>query len=202
MKKLSKINESVWGDIRRRAEGQEVRKEDRNSLKDAFHKMKEMTFIYPKRNWSSGVDFEWAPCNLGAESYDQPGLWLTSEDILELNDMLKDTGYMIAGSAAFGSLSSRTFEKKKIGKTWYLIFGEGSQRVYIPNFGYYSEGLPDKPIKPTGKDHTPYGCMHIGKAGYAMLWNAGQSYLSKVYINSNQGDTSDKFQVRLVKRIS
>lgn len=199
------IGESLWGSIRDRVNGDDVRKEDDSKFRIPFQKIKEMELIYPRAEWHLGVDYEWTPCNFGAESYDQPGWYLNSEEIIELDRYLKSTnsGYEIAGNMAFDILRNRKFEKKKIGKWWYYIFGkEGDKRLYIPNFGCYSEGSNTLYI-PTKADSTYYGwCWPKDGAGYVQLKNAGNSFLTKSYIESNQTSESDKFQVRLVKRIS
>lgn len=200
MKKLSKITESIWADLEDRSSGDVSRRED-YEYTNIFKKIKTMELIHPSVEWVLGVDYLWTPCNFGAESYDQPGLYLNSEELVELHEFLKNTEYEIAGSMAFDILRNRRFEKKKIGKTWYYIFGgDDDKKLYIPNFGVYTEGS-DNLIKPTGNDAAYYGCYHIEGAGYTQIKNAGKSYLCKTYINSSQGTDSDRFQVRLVKKI-
>ncbi len=203
--KNDKLSESVWNDIRRRGIGTDVKAEDDNKFRKEFERIKQMELIHPKVEWHLGVDYEWTPCNFGAESYDQPGWYLNSEEIVELAEYLKSTnsGYEIAGNMAFDILRNRRFEKKKIGKWWYYIFGrEGDTLLYIPNFGCYSEGSNTLhiPIKTTPMY---YGCCWPKDgAGYTQIQNDGKSLLTKTYIESNQTSESDRFQVRLVKRIS
>lgn len=200
------VGESVWGDIRKRGNGTDVKKEDDNKFRKEFERIKQMELIHPKAEWHLGLDYEWTPCNFGAESYDQPGWYLNSEEIVELAEYLKSTesGYEMAGSSAFDILRNRHWEEKKIGKWWFFVFGrEGEDLLYIPNFGCYSEDSPDKFYRPLKLDPTYYGwCWPNDGAGYMQIKKAGKSLLTKGYINSNQTAESDKFQVRLVKRIS
>ena len=200
------IKESVWSDLQKRGSGDVIRKEDDSKFRIPFQKIKEMELIHPKEECHLDVDYEWTPCNFGAESYDQPGWYLNSEEIVELAEYLKSTnsGYEIAGNSAFDILKNRYWEEKKIGKWWFFVFGrEGGDLLYIPNFGCYSENSPDKFYRPLKLDPTYYGCCWSNDgSGFMQIKKAGKSILIKGYINSNQTSESDKLQVRLVKRIS
>ena len=201
MKKLSNIDESIWSDLQDRSSGALVRKED-YKYGEWFSKIKEMELLHPSISWHSGLDFIWTPCNFGAESYDQPGLYLNSEEIIELGNFLENTDYEIAGYSAFGMLGNRRFEKKKIGKWWYYIFVcDDDKELYIPNFGVYAEGDPNNLLKPTKDSLTYYGGVHKSGAEYTAIKNRGKSLDCQTYINSNQTSESDRFQVRLVKKI-
>ena len=198
------IGESVWSDIHKRSNGETVRKEDEYKYHKEVEKIKKMDFIHPKAVMHLGVDYEWAPCNLGSDSFDQPGLYLNSEEIVELNDYLKGSGYEIAGGQAFQMLTNRTWKLKRIDKWWsYEFVCDGNQFLYIPNFGCYSESDPNTLNHIRKIDYTYYGiCWPKDGAGYVQMKNYTKSLSTNVYIESNQTEESDKFQVRLVKKIS
>ena len=201
------IGESLWSDLQNKSMGKSIRKEDdlapAGKFHDDFLKILKMPLIYPKANWHLGVDYEWTPCNFGADDYDKPGLYLNSEEIVELNEYLKGTEYEIAGDLAFDILRNRHWEKKKIGDWWYYIFGRpGDESLYIGNFGVWPEDYTGKFIVPTKTTPFYYGHYYIEGAGYTQIYNSGKSLLTKSYVNSNQTEESDRFQVRLVKRIS
>lgn len=196
------IGESVWNDIRRRGIGADVKAEDDNKFRKEFERIKQMELIHPKVEWHLGADFLWTPCNFGAESYDQPGLYLNSEEIIELGNFLENTDYRIAGNAAFDLLRNRRFEKKKIGKWWYYIFVcDDDKELYIPNFGCYSEVNYNKLLMPTKDSLTYYGGAYKSGAGYAAIKSKGKFFDCKTYTNSNQTSESDRFQIRLVKMV-
>lgn len=196
------IGESVWNDIRRRGIGSDVKAEDDNKFRKEFERIKQMELIHPKVEWHLGVDYEWTPCNFGAESYDQPGWYLNSEEIVELGNFLENTDYRIAGNAAFDLLRNRRFEKKKIGKWWYYIFVcDDDKELYIPNFGVYAEGNPDNLLTPTKDSLTYYGGAYKSGAGYTAIKSKGKIFDCKTYTNSNQTSESDRFQIRLVKKV-
>ena len=198
MRKLSNIDESMWGGVMDRSAGRTTRNEDYNEFREEFEKIKKMELIE-----GYGSRFLWTPCNFGAESYDQPGRYLDYEEIIELNKYLKSTGsdYEIAGDEAFSHLIGRPFTKEKRGKWWYFIFSwnkDNSNPLYIPNFGYYSMG---KMITPTKSDAFYYGMDWMNKsAGYVVLRNPDNYLTKKIY--TLKPTSEDKLQVRLVKRIS
>lgn len=200
------IGESIWADIHRRSNGERVRKEDRNKLTEGIEKTRKQEFVHLKE-WRTGLDYAFAPCNFGADSYDEPGLYLNSEELAELRDLLADTEFEIASIMAWDLLINRPFERKKIKGYWYYIFDDGENKLYVPNFGYISEYYalhPEQEEKISGldkKSHTPYGACLKDGAYYIMLYNEEKSFMSKLYKN-NDGPLTDKFQVRLVKRIS
>ena len=196
------IGESVWNDIRRRGIGADVKAEDDNKFRKEFERIKQMELIHPKVEWHLGADFLWTPCNFGAESYDQPGLYLNSEEIIELGNFLENTDYRIAGNAAFDLLRNRRFEKKKIGKWWYYIFVcDDDKELYIPNFGCYSEENYNELLMPTKDSLTYYGGAYKSGAGYTAIKSKGKILDCKTYTNSNQTSESDRFQIRLVKMV-
>ena len=82
------ITESIWSDIQDRSMGKTVRKEDIHWYTEPFNKIKEMELIDMSNKMDLGVKYLWTPCNFGAESYKQPGLYLTYDEILELNEFL------------------------------------------------------------------------------------------------------------------
>lgn len=202
------IGESVWVDMHKRSNGSEIRKEDRNKLVDALEKAKKQEFIHFPKEWRVGLDYAFAPCNFGADSYDEPGLYLNSEELVELRDLLADTEFEIARQTAFDLLINRPFKKEKINGYWHYIFDDGTNKLNIPNFGYISEYYAKHPGEKekisghnTKNEHFPYGCCLKDGAYYIMLYNEGKSFLSKLYKN-NDGPLTDRFQVRLVKKIS
>lgn len=200
------IGESVWTDIHKRSNGSEIRKEDRNKLTDGIEKARKQEFVHLKE-WRTGRDYAFAPCNFGADSYDEPGLYLNSEELVELRDLLADTEFEIASIMVWDLLINRPFERKKIKGYWHYIFDDGENKLHIPNFGYISEYYakhPEQGENISGLDkrsHTPYGACLKDGAYYIMLYNEDKSFMSKLYKN-NDGPLTDKLQVRLVKKIS
>ena len=201
------IEESVWSDIHRRSNGTEIRKEDRNKLTDGIEKARKQEFVHFPKEWRVGPDYTFAPCNFGADSYDEPGLYLNSEELVELKDLLVDTEFEIAGSMAWDLLSDRPFEREKIKGYWHYVFDDGENKLHVPNFGFISKYYAQHPeqeenISGTDKrSYTTYGACLRDKAYYIMLYNVEKSFMNKLYKNYD-GPLTDKLQVRLVKRIS
>ena len=148
MRKLSEITESIWSDIQDRSSGDTIRKEDIHWYTEPFNKIKEMELIDMSHKMDLGVKYLWTPCNFGAESYRQPGLYLTCDEILELNEFLKDTDYEIAGASAYKSLITKEFYLKTTNGYWDYVFKSANSDTYlhIPGFGYKTA---DKLYKPT-----------------------------------------------------
>ena len=201
------IGESVWADMHKRSNGTETRKEDRNKLTDGIEKARKQEFVHFPKEWRVGPDYAFAPCNFGADSYDEPGLYLNSEELVELRDLLADTEFEIPNGMTWALLINRPFERKKIKGYWHYIFDDGENKLHVPNFGYISEYYaqhPEQKENVSGLDkrsHTPYGACLKDGAYYIMLYNEDKSFMNKLYKN-NDGPLTDRLQVRLVKKIS
>ena len=201
------ISESTWNDIRRQSAGVQGRSEQNKELFEAVRKNKKMDFINMSSSMYSGRRLWWSPCNLGADSYNQEGIWLNYNDLLELDDMLKDSEYGIADDWDWGHLISCTCKSIRI------ITGEDSSPQYfglkftmenntlvIPNFGYMSPPS-DKHFFIKKNDAAAYGGVISNEPKYMMLGlNTGKVF----WESSHHMDEScaEYFQVRLVKRES
>ena len=195
---MRKLSESVWGDIRKKSLGQEVRSE--NILEIELQKAKKMEFLDMSSDMYSRKKLLWCPCNFGAESFDQPGMWLDIHQMLELKQLLKGTGYHIADDWYWQHLVTCRCEVEKIkDKTYGLIFTQGPKKLYVPNFGYMSPpGL--KPLFTRKTDSIILGGFAIGHPAYITLKLKESKLDSDYYILPKDG--TEQFQVRLVKEIS
>ena len=194
------ITESIWSDIQDRSMGKTVRKEDIHWYTEPFNKIKEMELIDMSHKMDLGVKYLWTPCNFGAESYNQPGLYLTYDEILELNEFLKDTDYEIAGVSAYKSLITKEFYLKTTNGYWDYVFKSANSDTYlhIPGFGYKTAA--DKLYKPTKTQSLIYGIM-IGKnVGYVTINNNKGYWNIDDYTLHNKYANSDRLQIRLVKK--
>lgn len=200
---MKKLSESVWMDIHKRSNGDSARKED--PIECAFVKIKEMSLIDVTPSMHIGRKTLWTPCNFGAESYNQPGWWMNRNQIVELHEFLKNTEYCIATEFDWKGLINTYGEVVRINKkNFSLRFGLGEERLYMPNFGYMS--TLDYPLF-TKKDDSPiFGTILYGKPAYIYLkFNRTKSdVLRTLEIESHMCTnlTDEKFQVRLVKRVS
>ena len=198
---MKKLSESVWMDIHKRSNGEAARRED--PLECAFIKAKEMELIDVTSPMHSGRKTLWTPCNLGAESYDEPGLWLDYNQIAELHSMLKNTGYYIASSFDWDGLRTVYGKSVKIkDKTYGFLFAD---KLYIPNFGYMSS--LDKPLFTKRNDGGVYGSVLYDVPSYTVFHFTMDKTTYKIgsfrpATTMNDQDSTDKFQVRLVKRVS
>ena len=208
------ISESIWADIYDRSTGETERKEDFNRLKDALKKTKDMEFIHFQKDWRVGPDYAFAPYNFGAKSVDEPGFYLNSEELKELYELLQDTEFEMANGNAWECLVNRPFEKKKIKGYWHYIFHDGytledsKTILHVPNFGFISDYFakhPEEEEKVYGYesklDHFPYAFYSKNGAHFITIRNSGNSLLKAIY-KANEGELTDKIQVRLVRRIS
>lgn len=194
------IKESVWSDIHRRSNGIQVRKEDEYQYKSYFEKIKKMELIDMSDPMDSGTKYLWTPCNFGSESYDQPGLYLSYSELVELGEFLKHTDYKMATESEFKSLITKEFGLKKTNGYWDYVFKSANSDKYlhIPGFGYVS-GVSDKIYKPTKTQFLFYGTMFGDICGYVSIGNIHNSWhLNYHYLD--ESSSSDKLQVRLVKK--
>ena len=206
MKKLSNINESLWSDIQDRNAGEVIRQEDDPyNFSEDFKKIEQMELICPNSESELNSGFLWTPCNFGSDSFDKPGRYLNSDEIRALNEFLAKTDYRIATHMTFQRLADNRFEYVKIDKIWYYVFENyDGEKIYIPNFGFCSEKDPENVVMPSNKkDLAPYGCPYYkDKMGYITFHYTYNYIICRSYVNSNQTSTSDRFQIRLVKKFN
>ena len=192
------INESIWGDIRKKSLGQEAREE--NILESELLKMKKMEFIDMSSSMYSGKKILWAPCNFGSERFDEPGMWFDTNKMFELNELLAGTEYHMAIDWDWKHLITCTCTVETIkDKTYSLVLKRGSNKLYVPIFGYMSPpGI--KPLFTRKTDNAIYGGVAHNMHAYFYLrrkdgvFNVEDHYLPK--------DGTEMHQVRLVKEIS
>ena len=199
MIKLSDINESHWSEMNRRSQGISVRKEDENPFLAEFRKIQKMELLRPGPIYRSGLDFLWTPCNFGAESPEEPGLYLSREELLELNNLLKGTKYEIMTINPIRHLINLKVKQKKIGGYYaYYYNGYDGKELLIPNFGAYSI-LRKEIIWKYKDDIIHYGSVMNNKPAYVSIYKSNYNKLEgSIYVDP--GDEM-KYQVRLVKRI-
>lgn len=194
------IGESIWGDVQRRGMGVQVKKEDEYQYRSYFEKIKKMELIDMSDPMDSGTKYLWTPCNFGSESYDQPGLYLSYSELVELGEFLKHTDYKMATESEFKSLITKEFRLKKTNGCWDYVFKSANSDKYlhIPGFGYVS-GVTGKIYKPTKTQFLFYGAMFGDICGYVSIRNVYDSWnLNYHYLD--ESSSSDKLQVRLVKK--
>lgn len=185
MKKLSKINESVFKNIVKRSDEKEKRIENKSRFDEPFNKIKNGN-VYKVGNTI------WTEFNFGSDSAYKPGWYMSKEDIEELNEYLKGTGYRVADRTDFANIY-RYISIKAKSENGYWIFNVNDE-LKIPNFGYVSgyyvrKNLPEEVTKPTKRDAIIYGTQDLS---YVLLY---------VFDNSKRFGVLayDKVQVRLVK---
>ena len=193
------VNETYWSRMNRRSQGTLDRKEDKNPLLVEFNKIKKMDLLRPGTIFVSGIDYLWTPCNFGANSPEEPGLYLSREEILELNDILEGTNYEIVTETHIKHLISRPFKQKKVGDYYgFVIQGYDGNDLLLLNFGAFSI-IRNEIIWKYMNDMLHYGGVLMKKPAYtAILKSRYKSLDAKTYIDP--GDEM-KYQVRLVKRI-
>ena len=194
---MKKLSESVWNDIRKKSLGQEARGE--NILEAAFIENKKMEFIDMSSSMYSGKKLWWSPCNFGATKPDEPGMWLGAKELLELHELLKDTGYHIATDWDWQHLVSCTCREVRLKeqKIYTMVLTMGWHELHIPNFGYMSPPMK-KPIGTLKSYSYMYGSVIYGKPSYVALeCNRSKTFNEKSYPD---GVNEEKLQVRLVKR--
>ena len=190
------IGESVWADIHRRSNGEQIRKEDESELYRAFQKIKKMDLIDMSSDKYTGKKVLFTPCNFGAEHPNEPGLYLNSEQIMQLHKMLKDTGYSITKEYDWKQLEDAKHELKYINKYWTFVFKKDSHTLYIPNFGCVDD-VHTKPLYTSIGYHFIYGGIMFGSPiSFKMTYESDMQYIGF-------DRTADflSYQVRLVKHI-
>ena len=193
------IGESIWRNISQRSEGIKSRKEDENPLLTEFNKIKKMDLLRPGTIFVSGIDYLWTPCNFGANSPEEPGLYLSGEEILELYDILEGTNYEIVTETHITHLISRPFKQKKFGDYYgFVLQGYDGNDLLLMNFGVFSI-IRNEIIWENMNDMLHYGGILMKKPAYtAILKSRYKSLDAKTYIDPGN---EMKYQVRLVKRI-
>ena len=193
------INESIWTNINKRSEGNLEREEDKSPLLIEFNKIKKMDLLRPGTIYTSGLDYLWTPCNFGSDNPEEPGLYLSREEILELHKILEGTNYEIVTQTHMRHLISRPFEQKKVGNYYgFVIQGYDGNDLLLMNFGTFSI-LRNEIIWKHKDDMLSYGGVLMNKPAYtSILKSRYKSLDAKTYIDP--GDQM-KYQVRLVKKI-
>ena len=196
---MKKLSESVWGEIRKKSLGQEARGE--NILEAVFIENKKMEFIDMSSSMYSGKKLWWSPCNFGATKPDEPGMWLDAKDLMELDELLKGTGYHIAVDWDWQHLVNCTCREVRLKdkKIYTMVLTMGANELRIPNFGYMYPNMK-KPMGMTKGYSYMYGGVIYGKPSYMTLECTRSKCFKEIAYPG--GLSEERMQVRLVRRES
>lgn len=136
MKRLSKINESAFGCVLRRSNMQDQRIEDKYEFFDEFKEMMSIPTVH-----FEGVG-DVVPYNFGSKSNGDPGIYLSTKQIVELSDFAEKHGYTFLEPRDFAFMHDecKHYEVKKNDFNGYEFVSKNNAHLYILDFGMYMNG--------------------------------------------------------------